>query len=59
MKKEKDSKRTITVAHPAYQPSKAEKEEDMRPKSGTFEDLVKSVVSPVKVRYTKKPKWRK
>ncbi len=55
MKKRKNQKQTITLAHPSYQPSKAELEKDMRV-DVTFQELTKAVVSPVTIRHVEKQK---
>ena len=39
----------IEVPHPSYQPTAKELREDLRLK-GTFEDAVKALVRPVKIR---------
>lgn len=44
------AKPVVRVAHPTYQPSKAEREEEV-PLDASFEDLVKAAVRPVEVRY--------
>ncbi len=49
--------RIVDVVDPSYQPSRAELREDLRLK-GTFEDAIKALVRPVKVRYVKPPKKR-
>ena len=41
--------RTVEVPDPAYQLSRAELREDLRIK-GTFEDAIKALVRPVRVR---------
>ena len=48
----------LDVAHPSYQPSKAELEEDLRVDE-TFEDAVQALARPVKLRYVKYPRKRK
>ena len=45
----------VRVPHPSYQPSAKELREDLRLK-GTFEDAVKALVSPVRVRQGMPPK---
>ena len=40
---------TVEVPHPSYQPSAKELREDLRLK-GTFEDGIKALLSPVKIR---------
>ncbi len=42
--------REVKIIHPSYQPSAAELREDLR-LEGTFEDAIKGLVKPVKVRY--------
>ena len=41
--------REVEIVHPSYQPSRAELREDLRIK-GTFEDAIKALVRPVRVR---------
>ena len=41
--------REVEVPHPSYQPNARELKEDLRLK-GTFEDAVKALVRPVRVR---------
>ncbi len=41
--------REVKVPHPSYQPNARELKEDLRLK-GTFEDAVKALLLPVKVR---------
>ena len=53
----KPQPRTVDVVDPSYQPTRAELREDLRLK-GTFEDAIKALVRPVKVRYVT-PKKRK
>ena len=40
----------LELAHPSYQPSKAELEEDLRV-DATFEEVVQALTQPVNVRY--------
>jgi len=42
----------LEVMHSSYQPSKAELEEDLRV-DATFDEAVRALVQPVKVRYFK------
>lgn len=42
--------REVEIIHPSYQPSAAELREDLR-LEGTFEDAIKALVRPAKVRY--------
>lgn len=43
---------TIELAHPSYQPTKAEKEEPIEfPEGTTPEDLARALLQPAKVRY--------
>ena len=49
--------REVEIVHPSYQPSAAELREDLR-LEGTFEDAIKALVKPAKVRYVL-PKQRK
>ena len=46
--------RDVEIAHPSYQPSKAEMEVDMRV-NASFEDAVKALARPVRMRYVEKP----
>ena len=42
----------IELAHPSYQPSKAEKEETIEfPKGTTPDDIARTLMRPVRVRY--------
>ena len=50
----KDRPRDVEVAHPSYQPSKAELEEDMRV-NASFEEAVDALTRPVRMRYVKNP----
>ena len=50
-------RRAVEIVHPSYQPSAAELREDLR-LEGTFEDAIKALVQPAKVRYVL-PKKRK
>ena len=45
----KSKPRPVEVPHPSYQPTAKELREDLRLK-GTFEDAVKALLSPVRVR---------
>ena len=47
----------VEVVHPSYQPSKAELEEDMRV-NATFDEAVKALVRPVRLRYIQRPPKR-
>ena len=50
MSKSKPTKRrTVEVPHPSYQPNVRELKADLRLK-GTFEDAIKALVRPVRVR---------
>ena len=51
MKKEKrqGKKPAVEVPHPSYQPNTRELNEDLRLK-GTFQDAIKALVSPAKIR---------
>ncbi len=42
--------RDVEIIHPSYQPSAAELREDLRI-NATFEEAVKALVQPVKIRY--------
>ena len=42
--------REVEIIHPSYQPSAAELREDLRI-NATFEEAVKALVRPVKIRY--------
>ena len=57
MKSDSDKKPTVEVPHPAYQPTAKELREDLRLK-GTFEDSIKALVRPVRVRQVMPPKSR-
>ena len=48
---------TVQVPHPSYQPSAKELREDLRLK-GRFQDAVKALVRPVRVRQVMPPKTR-
>ena len=49
----------VELAHPAYQPTKAEKEEPMEfPKGTTPDDLARALMQPARVRYID-PKLRR
>ena len=48
----------LDVAHPSYQPSKAELEEDLRV-DASFEEAVQALARPVKLRYVKYPKRKR
>ena len=44
--------REVELAHPSYQPSKAEKEEPVKfPKGTTPNDLARALMQPTRVRY--------
>ena len=47
--------REVEVAHPSYQPSRAELNEDMRV-NAAFEEAVHALARPVKIRHIKRPK---
>lgn len=48
---------TVEVPDPSYQPSRSELREDLRVK-GTFQDAIKALVRPVKVRkVVPKKRW--
>ena len=46
--------REVAIAHPSYQPSKAELEADMRVEA-SFEEAVDALTRPVRMRYVEKP----
>ena len=48
----------LELAHPSYQPSKAELEENLRV-DATFEEAVQALAQPVRIRYIKRPKPRR
>lgn len=48
----------LEVAHPGYQPGKAELEEDLRV-DATLEEAVQALAQPVKLRYVKYPKRKR
>ena len=51
--------REIELAHPSYQPSKAEKEEPIEfPEGTTPDDLARALMQPTRVRYVN-PKPRR
>lgn len=50
-------KKTTTVSDPHYQPSKKELEEDMRVKA-TAKKAAKAVMQTVKIKHSRKPKWK-
>ena len=45
----------VEIAHSDYQPSKAELEADLRV-DATFDEAVKALTKPVKIRYVSRPK---
>ena len=47
----------LELAHPSYQPSKAELDEDLRV-DATFEEAVQALAQPVKIRYVKRPRQK-
>jgi hypothetical protein len=49
--------REVEIAHPSYQPSRAELNEDMRV-DATFDEAVQALAQPVKIRYIKRPNSR-
>lgn len=52
-----DAKREVTLVHPTYQPSKAEREELITfPEGTTPDDLAKALMRPVDVRTVPRPK---
>ena len=54
MSQTKPEPREIELAHPSYQPSKAELEEDLRV-DATFEEAVQALAQPATVCYVKYP----
>ena len=54
-KQGKPEPRIIELPHYSYQPSVAELNEDMRV-DASFEELVKAVLKPVKIRYVMAPR---
>ena len=48
-------KREVDIVHPSYQPNRNELRDDLRV-DATFDEAVKALVQPVKVRYAKSPK---
>lgn len=46
--------REVEIAHPSFQPSKAELEADMRVEA-SFEEAVDALTRPVQMRYVEKP----
>ena len=55
--KENPPKGEVEIVHPSYQPTAKELREDLRLK-GTFEDAVKALVRPVRMRQVMPPKTR-
>ena len=49
--------REVEIVHSSYRPTKAELEQDMRV-DAAFEEAIKTLVSPVRIRYVKRPKAR-
>ena len=50
----------IEIAHPSYQPSKAEKEEPIEfPKGTTPDDLARALMQPAKARYVREPRRKR
>ena len=47
----------LEIVRPTYQPSKAELEEDLRVEA-TFEEAVKALARPVRIRYVSRPPKR-
>ena len=47
----------VEIVHPSYQPTAKELREDLRLK-GTFDDAIKALVLPVRVRQVMPPKRR-
>ena len=52
---EKRKKKVVEVVRPDYQPTEAEKREDMRT-GKSFEELTKAVLSDIDVKQTNKPR---
>ena len=51
--------REIELAHPSYQPSKAEKEEPIEfPEGTTPDDLARALMQPARVRYVNPKRLR-
>ena len=51
--------REVELAHPSYQPSKAEKEAPIEFPAGTTpQDVARALMQPARVRYVE-PKWRR
>ena len=48
-------RREIRLVNPSYQPLRAELREDLR-MEGTFEDAIKALVRPRKIRYVRTPR---
>ncbi len=48
-KKTIDDRHTVEVPHPSYQPNAKELKEDLR-QNGTFEDAIKALLRPVRIR---------
>ena len=49
--------REVELVHPSYQPSVAELNEDMRV-DATFEEAVRALAQPVRIRYIDRPRQR-
>ena len=50
----KPKSRVVEIAHSAYQPSKAEREADLRV-NATFDESVEALIKPVKIRRVIRP----
>ena len=51
--------RTVELIKSTYQPTKAELQQTNEPISASFEEVVKAMVQPVKIRYIDKPRDRR
>ena len=51
---DKPAPREVEIAHPDYQPSKTELEEDLRV-DATFEEAVDALAQPVSIHYINRP----
>ena len=58
MKSRKPKPKTVELVRTSYQPTKREKEEDLRV-DASFEEIVDAVLSPVDIRWIDKPRNRK
>ena len=53
----RQTSREVELAHPSYQPSKAEKNEPIEfPEGTTPDDLARALMQPARVRYVSRPR---